>query len=82
MPSSHIGGAVVTGAASGIGRAIAGGLAADGFPVVIADLDEALPTDATSSSSSDSSTTQGSGRFRFQGAGGFPGGGAPGSGRN
>ena len=41
MPSSHIGGAVVTGAASGIGRAIATGLAADGFPVVIADLDEA-----------------------------------------
>src|SRR5437667_337167 len=40
MPSSHIGGAVVTGAASGIGRAIATGLAADGFPVVIADLDE------------------------------------------
>jgi meso-butanediol dehydrogenase/(S,S)-butanediol dehydrogenase/diacetyl reductase len=40
MPSSHIGGAVVTGAASGIGRAIATGLAADGFSVVIADLDE------------------------------------------
>ena len=40
MPSSHIGGAVVTGAASGIGRAIASGLAADGFSVVIADLDE------------------------------------------
>src|SRR5215475_11459439 len=40
MPSSHSGGAVVTGAASGIGRAIATGLAADGFPVVIADLDE------------------------------------------
>ena len=34
-------GAVVTGAASGIGRAIAAGLAADGFFVVIADLDEA-----------------------------------------
>jgi meso-butanediol dehydrogenase / (S,S)-butanediol dehydrogenase / diacetyl reductase len=34
-------GAVVTGAASGIGRAIAAGLAADGFSVVIADLDEA-----------------------------------------
>jgi meso-butanediol dehydrogenase / (S,S)-butanediol dehydrogenase / diacetyl reductase len=33
-------GAVVTGAASGIGRAIAAGLAADGFSVVIADLDE------------------------------------------
>ena len=40
MPSSHIGGAVVTGAASGIGRAIATGLAADGFSIVIADLDE------------------------------------------
>jgi meso-butanediol dehydrogenase/(S,S)-butanediol dehydrogenase/diacetyl reductase len=40
MPSSHLGGAVVTGAASGIGRAIATGLAADGFSVVIADLDE------------------------------------------
>jgi len=34
-------GAVVTGAASGIGRAIAAGLAADGFSIVIADLDEA-----------------------------------------
>jgi meso-butanediol dehydrogenase/(S,S)-butanediol dehydrogenase/diacetyl reductase len=41
MSSSHSGGAVVTGAASGIGRAIAAGLATDGFPVVIADLDEA-----------------------------------------
>ena len=40
MPSNHSDGAVVTGAASGIGRAIAGGLAADGFSVVIADLDE------------------------------------------
>ena len=34
------GGAVVTGAASGIGLAIAAGLAADGFSVVVADLDE------------------------------------------
>jgi meso-butanediol dehydrogenase/(S,S)-butanediol dehydrogenase/diacetyl reductase len=41
MPSNQNGGAVVTGAASGIGRAIAAGLAADGFSVVIADLDEA-----------------------------------------
>ena len=41
MSSDHSGGAVVTGAASGIGRAIATGLATDGFPVVIADLDEA-----------------------------------------
>jgi len=41
MSSNHIGGAVVTGAASDIGRAIAAGLATDGFPVVIADLDEA-----------------------------------------
>jgi len=41
MPSNQGAGAVVTGAASGIGRAIASGLAADGFSVVIADLDEA-----------------------------------------
>jgi len=41
MSLDQVGGAVVTGAASGIGRAIAAGLAADGFPVVIADLDEA-----------------------------------------
>src|SRR4029077_1317426 len=40
MSSHHLGGAVVTGAASGIGRAIAAGLLADGFSVVIADLDE------------------------------------------
>jgi meso-butanediol dehydrogenase/(S,S)-butanediol dehydrogenase/diacetyl reductase len=39
MSAKQNGGAVVTGAASGIGRAIAAGLAADGFPVVIADLD-------------------------------------------
>jgi meso-butanediol dehydrogenase / (S,S)-butanediol dehydrogenase / diacetyl reductase len=41
MASNRGDGAVVTGAASGIGRAIAAGLAADGFSVVIADLDEA-----------------------------------------
>ena len=41
MSSNQSDGAVVTGAASGIGRAIAAGLAADGFSVVIADLDEA-----------------------------------------
>ena len=41
MASDQRGGAVVTGAASGIGRAIAAGLAKDGFSVVIADLDEA-----------------------------------------
>jgi meso-butanediol dehydrogenase / (S,S)-butanediol dehydrogenase / diacetyl reductase len=40
MSSKHAGGAVVTGAASGIGRAIAAGLAVDGFSVLIADLDE------------------------------------------
>ena len=38
MSSNQSDGAVVTGAASGIGRAIAAGLAADGFSVVIADL--------------------------------------------
>jgi meso-butanediol dehydrogenase/(S,S)-butanediol dehydrogenase/diacetyl reductase len=41
VSASQSGGAVVTGAASGIGRAIAAGLAADGFSVVIADMDEA-----------------------------------------
>jgi NAD(P)-dependent dehydrogenase (short-subunit alcohol dehydrogenase family) len=40
MASEHAGGAVVTGAASGIGLAIAAGLAADEFSVVVADLDE------------------------------------------
>ena len=40
MSSNQNDGAIVTGAASGIGRAIAAGLAADGFSVVIADLDE------------------------------------------
>jgi meso-butanediol dehydrogenase/(S,S)-butanediol dehydrogenase/diacetyl reductase len=44
MAANHSGGAVVTGAASGIGRAIAAGLAADGFSIVIADLDEAKGT--------------------------------------
>jgi meso-butanediol dehydrogenase / (S,S)-butanediol dehydrogenase / diacetyl reductase len=41
MASDQSGGAVVTGAASGIGRAIAAALAKDGFSVVVADIDEA-----------------------------------------
>jgi meso-butanediol dehydrogenase/(S,S)-butanediol dehydrogenase/diacetyl reductase len=41
MPANQGESAVITGAASGIGRAIAAALAADGFSVVIADLDEA-----------------------------------------
>ena len=41
MASDQSGGAVVTGAASGIGRAIAAALAKDGFSVVVADHDEA-----------------------------------------
>ena len=41
MTSDQSDGAVVTGAASGIDRAIAAALAKDGFSVVIGDLDEA-----------------------------------------
>ena len=41
MATDQSDGAVVTGAASGIGRAIAAALAKDGFSVVLADLDEA-----------------------------------------
>jgi meso-butanediol dehydrogenase / (S,S)-butanediol dehydrogenase / diacetyl reductase len=40
MSSSGKGGAIVTGAARGIGRQIAAGLVADGFGVVIADVDQ------------------------------------------
>jgi meso-butanediol dehydrogenase/(S,S)-butanediol dehydrogenase/diacetyl reductase len=41
MSAKTKGGAVVTGAARGIGRQIAEGLVADGYGVVIADLDPA-----------------------------------------
>jgi len=40
MNDTRKGGAIVTGAASGIGRAIAAGLAVEGFSVLIADLNE------------------------------------------
>jgi meso-butanediol dehydrogenase/(S,S)-butanediol dehydrogenase/diacetyl reductase len=40
MSASGSGGAVVTGSASGIGRAIAEALATDGFSIVVADLDD------------------------------------------
>jgi meso-butanediol dehydrogenase/(S,S)-butanediol dehydrogenase/diacetyl reductase len=46
MSASEKGGAVVTGAASGIGLEIAKGLAADGFGIVIADVNEQLGTKA------------------------------------
>ena len=42
MNDAPKGGAIVTGAASGIGRAIAEGLSAEGFSLVIADIDEKL----------------------------------------
>ena len=42
MNAAPKGGAIVTGAASGIGRAIAEGLSAEGFSLVIADIDEEL----------------------------------------
>jgi meso-butanediol dehydrogenase/(S,S)-butanediol dehydrogenase/diacetyl reductase len=42
MNDAPRGGAIVTGAASGIGRAIAEGLSAEGFSLVIADIDEKL----------------------------------------
>lgn len=40
MGKAKSGGAIVTGSASGIGRAIANGLAQDGFGVVVADMNE------------------------------------------
>ena len=42
MSDAPKGGAIVTGAASGIGRAIAEGLSAEGFSLVIADIDGEL----------------------------------------
>ena len=49
MNSENLGGVVVTGAARGIGRAIAEELSATGYGVVIADLDEKTGTEAAAS---------------------------------
>ncbi|MCI5074028.1 glucose 1-dehydrogenase [Oricola sp.] len=46
MNSDNLGGVIVTGAARGIGRAIAGELSSTGYGVVIADLDEKAGSEA------------------------------------
>jgi meso-butanediol dehydrogenase/(S,S)-butanediol dehydrogenase/diacetyl reductase len=60
MTNENRGGAVVTGAARGIGRQIAAGLVADGYGVVIADVDE-----ATGQATAEALTAAGGGAAMF-----------------